>query len=187
MTALVDPSVDWLLGVVIFTKMTTILVNESRVSRSVGARGILQRPLVAAIASMHSIVGSAQPPSCSFLRTSWFTVASSEEEGFFVAAIATRSSDEASAKALSRHVARAFARAGGSALRALVERDVDAVEAKMEAYTVQDEIDALELDVAEEKRERSWREGRVSVSRETETMEVFTSFAEQHLRPMLAK
>ena len=64
---------------------------------------------------------------------------------------------------------------------------VDAVEAKMEAYTVQDEIDALELDVAEEKRERSWREGRVSVSRETETMDVFTSFAEQHLRPMLAK
>ena len=186
MTALVDPSVDWLLGVVIFTKMTTILVNESRVSRSVGARGILQRPLVAAIVSMHSIVGSAQPPSCSFLRTSWFTVASSEEEGFFVAAIATRSSDETSAKALSRHVARAFARAGGSALRALVERDVDATEAKMEAYMVQDEIDASELDVAEE-RERSWREGRVSVSRETETMEVFTSFAEQHLRPMLAK
>ena len=186
MTALVDPSVDWLLGVVIFTKMTTILVNESRVSRSVGARGILQRPLVAAIVSMHSIVGSAQPPSCSFLRTSWFTVASSEEEGFFVAAIATRSSDETSAKALSRHVARAFARAGGSALRALVERDVDATEAKMEAYMVQDEIDASELDVAEE-RERSWREGRVSVSRETETMDVFTSFAEQHLRPMLAK
>ena len=186
MTALVDPSVDWLLGVVIFTKMTTILVNESRVSRSVGARGILQRPLVAAIASMHSIVGSAQPPSCSFLRTSLFTVASSEEEGFFVAAIATRSSDEESAKALSRHVARALARAGGSALRALVERDVDATEAKMEAYMVQDEIDASELDVAEE-RERSWREGRVSVSRETETMDVFTSFAEQHLRPMLAK
>jgi hypothetical protein len=56
----------------------------------------------------------------------------------------------------------------------------------MEAYMVQDEIDASELDVAEE-RERSWREGRVSVSRETETMDVFTSFAEQHLRPMLAK
>jgi hypothetical protein len=181
-----DDGAPWLLGCVVVTKTSTCLVN-ARVRDP--ARGRVRvHQLCGTLAALHALASGADAPE-SFLTLDGFAAALCESASGFIVAVLVDASPgapdatrRASAAALARNVARAFGRAGGRPLLAVIEADRADADERLNEYTVADELarDAREAEAHDDA-------DRARADDEPRTWDLFASFEEHHLRPLLLR
>jgi hypothetical protein len=181
----------WLLGCVIITKMSTCLVNCS--VRDPGSVGPIRvQPLCGMLTALHSLAGGGQQSSLttSYLTLSHFSVGLCESpDGYMVGVLADPGKHRESVVVLAEIIARSFARAGGPVLHAVIRADVEHAERRMHEYTIKDELardDATGSGTGGgEGRMGGGGGGGHGNSLEPPTMDLFSSFSDLYLRPML--
>ena len=181
-----DDGAPWLLGCVVVTKTSTCLVN-ARVRDP--ARGRVRvHQLCGTLAALHALASGADAPE-SFLTLDGFAAALCESASGFIVAVLVDASPgapdatrRASAAALARNVARAFGRAGGRPLLAVIEADRADADERLNEYTVADELarDAREAEAHDDA-------DPARADDEPRTWDLFASFEEHHLRPLLLR